>query len=227
MPVFTIARQLGSNGEMIASLLARRLGLRLLDDDLLVLASARASIPLPILVEMDERGRSMLRRPGDLVRLVPLPPIDPEHPDVTGDRYPPTGPVQARGPGLVAPAYWALEAYGTLLARTMREEAMAGDVVIVGRAGNEALRGMPGVVHALVVAGQGQRIERIMASGGLSGYHALDRVRESDRHRHLYSRQIYRAGWLDPLRYHVCLNTDAVDLETAVEVIARATGKEG
>src|SRR5919199_4414525 len=97
MPVVTIARQLGSGGEEIASRVAQRLGARLLDHDLLVRASERSGIPLSYLEDFDERGRGMLRRPIDLVRLVPLPPINPHLPDVTGDRYPPPGPGLARG----------------------------------------------------------------------------------------------------------------------------------
>src|SRR5438874_12110596 len=122
MPAVTIARQLGAGGEEIAARVAQRLGARVLDHDLLVRASERSGIPIENLEDLDERGRSMWRRPIDLVRLVPLPPIDPEQPDVTGDRYPPTGPVLARGEGLVSPAYWAAEAYASLLARTMLAE---------------------------------------------------------------------------------------------------------
>src|SRR5689334_9937037 len=151
MPVVTIARQHGSGGEEIAALVAQQLGARLFDHDLLVRASERSGIPMEYLEALDERGRSMLRRPGDLVHLVPLPPINPELPDVTGDRYPPTGPVLARGDGLLSPAYWATEAYASLLARTMQAIAAEGDAVIIGRCGNEALAAVPGVLKVLVL----------------------------------------------------------------------------
>src|SRR5438067_13686541 len=119
MAVVTIARQRGSGGAEIAAQVAQRLGARLLDQDLLVRASERSGVPIRYLEAVDERGRSMWGRPIDLVRLVPLPPINPDLPDVTGDRHPPTGPVLARGDGLVSPASWASEAYASLLARTM------------------------------------------------------------------------------------------------------------
>jgi Cytidylate kinase-like family len=228
MPVITLARQLGSGGEAIAARVAQELGARLLDDELLTLAGARAGIPVSILAEMDERGRSLTRHPLDVVRLVPLPPIDPEAPDVLGDRYPPTGPVEARGPGLRSPQYWALEAYATLLARTMRAEAAAGDVVLVGRAGNEALRDVPGVLHVLVVGSAQRRIERLMAVQGLSGYRALDAVRASDRERRDFGRQLWGADWLDPRRYSLCLNSDALSVEPAAAlIVAAARSLEG
>jgi CMP/dCMP kinase len=222
MPVITVARQLGSGGEAIAARVGQELGVHVLDGELLELAGARAGIPVDVLAEMDERGRSVLRRPLDLVHLVPLPPINPEAPDVMGDRYPPTGPVQARGPGLVSAAYWALEAYATLMARTMRAEAAGGNVVLIGRAGNEALRDVPGVLHVLVVGAQQRRIERLMTAEGLTGYKALDRVREDDRNRRAFVRQIWGADWLDPRRYDLCLNTDDVSVEQAAAVVTQA-----
>jgi cytidylate kinase len=218
----TIARQLGAGGEEIAALVAERLGARLLDHDLLVQASERAGIPLAYLEDLDERGRGMLRRPIDLVRLVPLPPINPDLPDVTGDRYPPTGPVLARGEGLVSPAYWAAEAYASLLARTMQAEAAATNVVIVGRCGNEALAAAQGVLHVLVIAGQRTRLERIVAAEKLDAFDALDAIKESDRKRAAYARQFYGADWLAPSRYDLVVNTDRLDFASAADLIATA-----
>jgi hypothetical protein len=130
--------------------------------------------------------------------------------------------VEARGQGLVSAAYWALEAYATLMARTMRAEAAGGEVVLIGRAGNEALRGVPGVLHVLVVGAQQRRIQRLMAAEGLTGYKALDRVREDDRNRRAFVRQIWGADWLDPRRYDLCLNTDDVSVEQAAAVVTQA-----
>jgi cytidylate kinase len=227
MPVVTIARQRGSGGEAVAAQLAQRLNARLLDHDLLLRASERSGIPVSNLEALDERGRSMLKRPIDLVRLVPLPPINPDLPDVTGDRYPPTGPVQARGEGLLSPAYWATEAYASLLARTMQAEAADGDVVIVGRCGNEALAATPGALHVLVLAGQRTRLERIMATDGVNAFDALDLIKESDRRQAAYARQFYKADWLDPAHYDLVVNTDKLDTAAAVEVIATVAPRVG
>jgi hypothetical protein len=219
MPVITLARQLGSGGEEIAARVGQVLGARVLDGELLALASAQSGIPIGHLSDLDERGRSMWRRPGDLFRLVPMPPINPEAPDVLGDRYPPTGPIVARGSGIVSPAYWALEAYATLLGRTMAAEAAGGDVVLVGRAGNEALRGLPGVLHVLVTGSRRRRIERIALLEGLSGYHALERVRVSDRNRRSFVRQFWNADLLDPCRYDVCVSTDDLTIDDAAKLV--------
>ncbi|MBI3974386.1 MAG: cytidylate kinase-like family protein [Chloroflexi bacterium] len=222
MPVVTIARQLGSGGEGLAARVGQQLGARVLDSALLEVASERSGIPLPYLQMVDERGRSVWRRPIDLVRLVPLPPIDPDVPDVLGDRYPPTGPVLARGEGLVAPAYWAYEAYAALLARTMRAAATEGDAVIVGRAGNVALAGFPGALHVLVVANAMQRVRHVAGAFGVDAFDALDLSRESDRQRAAHAKQFFGVNWLDPLRYDLVINTDAMRPDAAAEVIAGA-----
>jgi hypothetical protein len=222
MPVVTIARQLGSEGEEIAALVGARLGVPVLDAELLDLASERSGIPVVHLRALDERGRSVLRRPVDLWRLVPLAPINPDVPDVYGDRYPPTGPVVARGAGLVSPAYWAAEAYAALLTRTMRSVAATGRAVIVGRGGNMALMDRPDVLRALVVADESLRIGRIMAAERLDRFDARDRVRESDRNRATYTRQFFGANWLDPLRYDLVIDTDRMSSEAAADVISLA-----
>lgn len=219
MAVVTIARQLGSGGEEIAAEVARQLSARLLNDELLELASNGTGIPIRYFEQLDERGRSMLRNAGDLFRLVPLPPINPDLSDVYGDRYPPTGPVLARGEGLQSPVYWAAEAYAAAISRTIQSVAHAGDVVIVGRGGNEALAGMAGALHVLVLANEPVRVRRLADSLGEDLYGALDLIRQSDRLRRAFIRQFYGADWLDPRRYDVIVRTDEISVERAAQAI--------
>ncbi|HET7770272.1 MAG TPA: cytidylate kinase-like family protein [Chloroflexota bacterium] len=223
MPVVTIARQMGAGGEEIARLVALRLGARLLDAELLELASEQTGIPLRYFELLDERGRSMWRNPADLFRLVPLPPINPDLPDVYGDRYPPTGPVRARGDGLQSPAYWAAEAYAAALSRTIQRVAQAGEsAVVVGRGGNEALAVMPEALNVLVVASEPQRLRRLAYERGVNVYEALDAVRDSDRRRRAFIRQFYGADWLDASRFDLVVRTDNVPLDAAAEIVVTA-----
>ena len=224
MLVVTIARQMGAGGEEVARLVAGRLRARLLDQELLHLASQETGIPLRYFELLDERGRSMWRNPADLFRLVPLPPINPDLPDVYGDRYPPTGPVRARGEGLQSPAYWAAEAYAAALSRTIQRVAQSGDdVVIVGRGGNEALAHAPGALSVLVIASEPQRLRRIAYERAVDVYDALDLVRESDFRRRAFTRQYYGTDWLDASRYDLVIRTDDLTLEAAAEAIISAT----
>ena len=223
MPVITVARQMGAGGEEIARLVAQRLGARLLDSELLTLASEQTGIPVRYFQLLDERGRSMWRNPGDLFRLVPLPPINPDLPDVYGDRYPPTGPVLARGEGLQSPAYWAAEAYAAALSRAIQRVAQAGEsAVIVGRGGNEALGLAREALSVLVVASEPERLRRVASQRGVDVYDALDLVRESDARRRTFVRQFYGADWLDAGRYDLVVRTDNVSYEAAADVVVSA-----
>jgi cytidylate kinase len=229
MPVVTIARLLGSGAEEIAATVGSHLRAPVVDRELVELAAANAGLPIEFVESLDERGRSMWRRPLDLLRLVAMPPINPEVPDVTGDRYPPTGPIVARGEGLVAARFWAAEAYASLLARTMRalaepdERGVArGNVVIVGRAGNEALADLRRVLNVLVIGSDVERIARVMAAESLGYFAARDRVRQSDRDRRNYHKQFHHQSLLDPSRYDLVVNTDGVPLATAVSAIVTA-----
>ena len=223
MPVVTIARQLGAGGEEVARLAAEQLGARLLDRELLTLTSDATGIPLRYFERLDERGRSALRNPADLFRLVPLPPINPDLPDVFGDRYPPTGPVTARGEGLQSLAFWAAEAYAAAISRTIQQLAQSGeDVVIVGRGGNEALAAVPEALNVLVVANEAMRVRRVAAEHGVDVYDALDLVRASDRRRRAFTRQYYGSDWLDPTRYDLVIRTDDVPFDRAAEIVTTA-----
>src|SRR6266542_557205 len=223
MPVVTIARQLGAGGEEVARQVAGQLGARLLDRELLALSSDATGIPLRYFERMDERGRSALRNPGDLCQLVPLPPINPDLPDVFGDRYPPTGPVTARGEGLQSLAFWAAEAYAAAISRTIQQLAQSGeDIVVVGRGGNEALAAVPEALNVLVVANEAMRVRRVAAQQGADVYDALDLVRASDRRRRAFTRQFYGADWLDPTRYDLVIRTDDLAFDRAAQVVTTA-----
>jgi CMP/dCMP kinase len=226
MPVVTVARQMGAGGEEIARLVAQRLGARVIDTELLTLASEQTGIPVRYFELLDERGRSMWRNPGDLFRLVPLPPINPDLPDVYGDRYPPTGPVRARGEGLQSPAYWAAEAYAAALSRTIQRVAQAGEsAVIVGRGGNEALALAPETLSVLVVASEPERLRRVASQRGVDVYDALDLVRDSDARRRTFLRQYYGADWLDAGRYDLVVRTDNVTYDAAADVVVTAASR--
>ncbi|HEV2122135.1 MAG TPA: cytidylate kinase family protein, partial [Chloroflexota bacterium] len=184
--------------------------------------SEGTGIPVQYFEALDERGRSMWRRPADLVQLVPLPPINPDLPDVFGDRYPPTGPVRARGEGLQSPIYWASEAYAAAISRTIQSAVRVGGVVLVGRGGNEALNGIATALNVLVMASDPIRVRRLADLERVNDFDALDLIKDSDRRRREYIRQFFGADWLDPSRYDLVIRTDHVSYETAAEIIVTA-----
>ena len=225
MPVVTIARPIATNAEAIAAAVASRLGLAVYDDRLIAMAANRGHVPPDEMAALDERGRGIFQRPTDLWRLVPMPPINPDHPDILGDNYAPTGPVRARGDGLEAPRFWAIEAYAALMARTIAELVASEDAVVVGRAGHVVAGNGPSVLRVLCVAPEAIRAGRIAKAQAVSEYEAHTRVRESDRDRAAYHRQFYDATWLDPSAYDLVINTGSMEVAQAVETIASAASR--
>lgn len=217
MPVVTVARQRGSGGTEVAAQAAERLGARLVDRELLTLAAERSGLPLAVMEAMDERGRDLLRRPLDLVRLVPLPPVDTAN--VQAETYPPTGPIMATREGILAPIYWASEAFVQLFQSLIQEMAQGGNAVILGRGGMVALRHHPGTLHVLVVAPAELRGQRVAARTGLELEDALAEVRRDDRDRSGYYRQFFHADWTDPLLYDLVINTVELPLDKAADIV--------
>jgi len=176
-------------------------------------------LAFPGKVLVDERGRGLLRRPSDLWKLVPMPPIDLGVSDVIDDVYPPTGPVSARGSGLASARFWAVEAYATLVTRTIRDIASTQDAVIVGRAGHVSLANQLGVLRVLCVASEATRIARVMKAGQLSPSEARHRVHESDRDSRDFHAEFFHSDWMDPRAYDLVISTDALAVDQAVEAI--------
>lgn len=225
MPVVTIARPLATNAEAIAAAVGTRLGMAVYDDRLISMAANRGHVPADEMAVMDERGRGILVRPTDLWSLAPMPPIDPALPDILTDEYAPTGPVRARGSGVDAPRFWAVEAYVALMARTISDVAMAEDAVIVGRAGHVVTGGGPAVLRVLCLAPETMRVERVATAQGVAENEALRRIRESDRDRSDFHRQFFGAAWLNPGEYDLVVNTGSMEVAQAVETIVAAASR--
>jgi hypothetical protein len=228
MTVVTIARPLATHAEAIAAAVASRLGLAVYDDRLIAMAAARGDVPPDEMATLDERGRGLFVRPTDLWHLVPMPPINPELPDILTDEYAPTGPVRARSSGLDSPRFWAVEAYAALMARTIADVAATEDAVVVGRAGHVVTGASEAVLRVLCVAPEATRVERVARAQAVADYEALTRIRESDRDRSEYHRQFFGAAWLDPSAYDLVINTGSMSIPQAVDtVVAAATRLAG
>lgn len=222
MPVVTFARPLATNAEAIAAAVGARLGYAVYDDRLIGLAAGRGQVPADEMTALDERGRGVLVRPTDLWRLAAMPPINPDVPDILQDAYAPTGPVRAREAGLDSPRYWAIEAYATLMARTIAEIVAREDSIVVGRAGHVVTGEGPSVLRVLCVAPEGVRAVRVASAQGVGEYEARTRLHDSDRDRAAFHRQFFGSEWLDPANYDLVVNTGSLTTAQAVDAVVAA-----
>jgi cytidylate kinase len=104
----------------------------------------------------------------------------------------------------------------------VREEAEAGDAVIVGRMGSAVLAGRAGVVRVFVRAPLAWRIAHVAESLGVTETVARDEVARIDEARRTYAREGYRVSWGDPRNYDLVLDTARFGVDGSASVIASA-----
>jgi cytidylate kinase len=228
MSILTVSRQLGSNGDQIAALVAERLGLRLVDSELIGRAAQKAGVPQMALDEIEHEGdRGLATQVLQALRTMPSlqsasigPPgpsreAGPVHRELTGLTFP----FASIFSPTASPISASLETQVRMVGLIIRGLSREGNVVIVGRGGQVLLRKTPCAVHVQVIAPLQQRIEAVRIREGLDWRVAQSRVRASDRARSDYLRRYHGVDWLDPTLYHVVINTGRVSVSMAVDLI--------
>lgn len=122
----------------------------------------------------------------------------------------------------INPTSKACKAYCQAMQQVVDDLATAGNVVIVGRAGQVTLRGHPGVLHVRVIAPVAVRAERVASRRGIPMAAAQAQVEASDRYRCNYLKRFYHVRWDDPDLYDLIINTERVTSEVAAALIAQA-----
>ena len=205
--LITISRQYGAGGSEIARRVAVALGWRLVDNELVEEVAARAGVPAEQVAEREERAPSFVER---LARTLAA--STPElFSAVPGGTFP-----KLQEADLVR-----------ITESVVAEVAARGRVVLVGRAAPAVLAQERESIHVKVVAPKPYRIRAAAARLGADPQKAGAAVEESDATRARYHRQYYRRDWNDPVNYHLVLNTEALGLDGATDVIvarARALG---
>jgi cytidylate kinase len=194
--VLTISRQLGSGGSYIGQEVARRLGMRYADREILQRAAAAAGVKESDLEGAEEKAAGFWH---SVVHSFSL-----GGPDTT----------------FVAPPLSAVyeEDVFKIESRIIREIASQFDTVIVGRAGFHVLVGHPGVVNVRVHARRAWRVERVMQVYRIEDTaEAEELVDRSDRQRASFIKTFTGRHWTDARLFDICLDTSSVGLELATE----------
>jgi CMP/dCMP kinase len=206
--LITISRQYGAGGSEVAARVARALEWRVVDNELVERVAARAGLAPEDVAEREERVPTFIER---LARTL-----------------------VAATPELVVPP----EAGGTAsslseddLVRVtelvVEEVAAEGRVVLVGRAAPAVLARERDAIHVKIVAPREWRVRAAAQRLGVPLEEAGRVTEDTDKMRARYHRQHYHRDWSDPTLYHMMLNTAALGLDGAVEVVvarARALG---
>ena len=127
----------------------------------------------------------------------------------------------------VKPSPAALQLYHEKVTAVIRDQAAAGDVVLVGRGGQMVLAGQPGVLHVRIIAPRKQRIQAVQAQCNVPADVATARVEASDRARAGYLRRSHGVSCDHAGLYDVTLNMAQLAVSTAVDLICLAVERLG
>ena len=203
--VVAAARTLGSGGEEVCAEVARRLRIPLLDREIITRAAATAGVSEDT-VEEAERVPSFLARMVELLGRYP----------VAAELVGPAGELPP------VPALTTSESYRSLIEDVVRQIAEGGSVLILGHSAQAVLLDTRGVLKVLVCARTHTRVARLMGSANMTRDVAEKLLRDNDRERRDFYQSYYKMDWMDPRRYDLTVNTDAVPYDLAAELIVAA-----
>jgi cytidylate kinase len=204
--VVCISRVTGAGGEEVGRLVAEKLDVRYLDEEIIARAAAKGGVS-PADIADAERRRSLLSRlltelgSGHRAEAWAVTGIAPP---VAGDE---------KSPALLQ----------SLIIDVVNEVAGQGDdIVIAAHGASFALAGRPDVLRVHIAASSETRARRLVESAELTFNAAEKQIRESDGSRADYLRRFFRIDSELPTYYDLVVNTDTMSYEEAAELIAVA-----
>ena len=201
--VVCISHAAGAGGEEVGRLVAERLGFLYVNEEIVARAAAKGGVDAADVAD-EERRKSLAARALNAI---------------------------AQGGGEA----WTLGAVGPLSSReeldsddirslireTIEQTAARGKAVIVAHAASYAIGHGDGVLRVLVTASPETRTTRVAEAEGLDQAGAARAVKESDAGRADYLKRFYDVREESPTHYDLVLNTDALSIERAADLIAR------
>ncbi len=201
-PIITIGRQYGSGGRYVAKMLSERLEIPFYDKELLAEASKESGICQEVMENYDEKQekKSIFSMFGN---------------------------IQGRGD---AGMYIDMPLnHRIFLAQfdAIRRIADQGSCVIVGRCADYVLRDHRNVVNVFIKSPVEERIKRIVELYKVDPVHAEENIRKADKQRAAYYNYYATGTWGNVDNYHLCVDTGALGIEGAVELICKAVEIRG
>ncbi len=194
----TISRQMGSGGAYIGYLVAKELGFKYFDREILRQAAERFGTDVSMLEDLSERS------PGIIETII------------KGFSYgtPTAGILQP----MRQPVY--TKDLFTLECKIIQEIANQYNAVIIGRGGFYALREQPRVIHVFIHASHDFRAKRVIEVQNIVDIReARAKIKESDRNRTKYIRDMAGLDWTDSRNFHLCADSGFAGFNETAKMI--------
>lgn len=102
----------------------------------------------------------------------------------------------------------------------LKERVAAGEsFVLLGRCGEELLKGFPGLISIFVLADTAFKKARIMDRDNTSEDDALELMSRMDRRRKYYHNEYCQGKWGDSRNYDLCINSAKLGVEKTAEYL--------
>jgi cytidylate kinase len=211
--IVTVSRQFGSDGERVARAAASELGLTVVDRAYVRNAALEAGVSAELLQRLMYEGQRTVAE--EIIQ--GLSGVAPDAATAAA-----SNPLLGVFAPLVSTETADLRKTAEALGAIIRERASHGNVLVLGQGSQALLRGQRGACHVLFIAPLETRIARVAAWHKVSLAEARRRVRDEDMVRRDYLARYHDIRWLDPLLYHLVINTGEMPMEGAVALLVRA-----
>ncbi len=201
--VITVNREFGSGGGRIAQTIARRLGWKLLDRDIIDAIAYAAHVDAKQVQQYDEHVASWLKRLNQqAMRSAAL----------------------AAGLELAEGSVFDADEMVAITQKVVEEAYSQGNCVIVGRGAQCVLQHKPDVYHVFIYAPYRERIKRLRERLE-HGANVEQRIRKVDEERAKYLQQYFGKCWNDPHLYDLMISSCRDEEATAQVILFAMMGK--
>jgi hypothetical protein len=195
----------GSAGEQLGPVVARDLGYRLVNEQIVAQAAREAGVTPDTVADVEKRKGMLHRLLEGLSEVGPAGAAG-----FTGFAAIPEEP----GPNR--------DALRGLIRSVLEESAEQGNAVIVAHAASLALGGNPDVLRVLITASPETRAKRIAEAQNVGEAEAQKLVASGDANRADYLKRFYGASAESATHYDIVINTDRVSTDDAAALILGA-----
>ncbi len=203
MRAVTVSREYGSGGGEVARRVARQLGWRVVDHEIVGRVARTLGVSEAEVEVHDEHVEGFVSR---LLRSMQR--VDPN--------------LMAGAPVLSASAEEEEKRYQTALADVVQAAVTDGHAVIVGRGSQALLAQRRDVLHVRVIAPLAVRVAYVIQREGLSQEDAQARIQLKDRTRMRYLQSAHNLQSDDPHLYDLVVNSAVLDLDSIASLIVTA-----
>lgn len=193
--VITIARHFGSGGKTVGQMLAKDLGIKCYEKEIIRMASEESGINEALFNQADEKlkrtplfGKTRGEYKGKL--------ISPDSDEFVSDHN-----------------------LFNYQAKIIRELAQRESCVIIGRAADYVLKGNPGLVSVFVHASKEYCIKQAIERRAYTGKDVEKFVERTDKYRSDFYNYYTGQKWTDARNYDLCLNSERLGFEGTMNAI--------